>query len=254
MDSGLVSRATSSTQFLSDAFDVLISTISSTHDQRLAFLQDAGKNRRAIIRVVRRLSLQCNAADRVMSMRIYVVARAAEAGKRVLRCGIGRPGRCAQAYGVLAGLFLQLTAASAGAAEGPGVVTQLIAEVRETMRTSEGVETYRFVPATLLSQGQVVYYTVRIQNPTPAYISDVSVTQRIPSNTAYIPGSAAAPAAEVAFSVDGAQTFVREEDLGVNSEGAQPAAPERYTHIRWTLRHALAPGAVALARFRAVFR
>jgi hypothetical protein len=30
--------------------------------------------------------------------------------------------------------------------------------------------------------------------------------------------------------------------------------PQDYTHIRWHLRNALAPGAVALARFRAVFR
>jgi uncharacterized repeat protein (TIGR01451 family) len=185
-----------------------------------------------------------------MSMRIYV-ARTVEAAGRVLRCGMRR--RLAQAkFGLLAGVLLYLTGASAGAVEEGGVITQLIAEVLETMRTSDGRETYRFVPATLLSQGQVIYYTVRIQNPSPAYMSDVSVTQRIPANTAYIPGSAAAPAAEVAFSVDGAQSFVREADLNLKSEGG--AAPERYTHIRWTLRHPLAPGAVALARFRAVFR
>jgi uncharacterized repeat protein (TIGR01451 family) len=188
-------------------------------------------------------------------MRIYVGARAADAGRTVLRCGIGERGWGAQIYSVLVGVLLQVISPASGAAEEPGVVTQLIAEVRETMHTPEGAETYRFVPATLLSQGQVVYYTVRIQNPTPVYISEVTVTQRIPANTAYIPGSAAAPAAEVAFSSDGAQTFVRDEDLDVDSEGAaQSAAPERYTHIRWTLRHPLAPGAVALARFRAVFR
>jgi uncharacterized repeat protein (TIGR01451 family) len=188
-------------------------------------------------------------------MRIYV-ARAVQGAARVLRCGTTSHARRGHAkYGALAGALLFLAGSPAAAEEHAGVVTRLIAEVRETVRTPNGREAHRFVPATLLSQGQVVYYTVRIQNPTPAYLSDVSVTQRIPANTAYLPGSAAAPAAEVAFSVDGAQSFVREGELSMNAEGsAQPAAPERYTHIRWTLRHPLAPGAVALARFRAVFR
>lgn len=187
-----------------------------------------------------------------MSMRIYL-AGAVRAGARVLRCRISLPEKLK--YGAVAGALLCVAGLQVDADEEAGVVTRLIAEVRETVRTPDGRETYRFVPATLLSQGQVVYYTVRIHNPTPAYISDVSVTQRIPANTGYVPGSAAAPAAEVAFSVDGAQSFVREAGLSMNTEGsAQPAAPERYTHIRWTLRHPLAPGAVALARFRAVFR
>ena len=57
--------------------------------------------------------------------------------------------------------------AASGADEPSDVVTELVAEVRENISTTPGREVYRFVPARLLEQGQVVYYTVRITNPTP---------------------------------------------------------------------------------------
>ena len=86
-------------------------------------------------------------------------------------------------------------------------MTHLIAEVRDSALTPEGREVFRFVPATLLTQGQTVYYTLRIENPTAAQLGQVSVVQRIPANTIYVPGSAAGPGANVSLSVDGGQTF-----------------------------------------------
>ncbi|MGH8176366.1 MAG: hypothetical protein ACREV5_08910 [Steroidobacter sp.] len=175
----------------------------------------------------------------------------------VLRCGMmtSEAGKCSS-YTRLAGLVFGLACCVlAFADEEATVTTQLLAQVRESVRTPEGREILRFAPATLLAQGQVVYYTVRIHNPTPVFIHDISVTQRIPANTTYIPGSAAGPGAEISFSIDGGQSFLPEKHLKVNvADRVQPAQPDRYTHVRWTLRHALAPGAVALARFQAVFR
>ena len=142
-------------------------------------------------------------------------------------------------------------ATGAMASEAVELRTQLIAEVRETLNAQER-PVHRMVPASRLSQGQVVYYTVRITNPTPVFANNVVVSQRVPANTIYMKGSAVGPGAEVEFSVDGGVTFAREEDLKLD-DGIR-APPERYTHIRWRLRNPLAPGAVALARFRAVFR
>jgi uncharacterized repeat protein (TIGR01451 family) len=134
------------------------------------------------------------------------------------------------------------------------VETQLIAEVREVAQSTAGLESYQFVPATVLSQGQVVYYTVRITNPAPVSASRVVVTQRIPVNTTYVAGSAAGPGADVTFSSDGGMTFAPAEQLTTLVDGkARPLPPSQLTHIRWRLRNPLAPGAVALARFRAVF-
>ena len=136
------------------------------------------------------------------------------------------------------------------------VETELIAEVRVEITSGPHKGVARFVPATVLSQGEVVYYTVRIKNPTSEYLRDVSVTQRIPVNTLYVPDSASGPGAEVLFSVDGGVTFAAEEALNsIGEDGvAHRASEDEYTHIQWRMQNSLAPGAVALARFRAVFQ
>ncbi len=141
-----------------------------------------------------------------------------------------------------------------GADEQAPLATELIAEVRETIRSPEGREIHRFLPATLLSQGQVVYYTVRIENTTTGPVSPVEVTQRIPANTTYVLGSAAGPGAEVLLSADGGASFETEQRRKASAAGeVEEDDASRYTHIRWRLRFPLAAGAVALARFRAVF-
>jgi uncharacterized repeat protein (TIGR01451 family) len=137
------------------------------------------------------------------------------------------------------------------ASEAVELRTELIAEVRETVNAPDR-QTHRMVPAKRLSQGQVVYYTVRITNPTPVFANNVLVSQRVPANTTYVEGSATGPGAEIEFSVDGGVTFARPEKLQLDDGTRAP--PERYTHIQWRLRNPLAPGAVALARFRATFR
>lgn len=129
--------------------------------------------------------------------------------------------------------------------------TQLVAEVRESIGSRER-PLFRMVPAKRLSQGQEVHYTVRITNPAPVFANAVAVSQRIPANTTYVPGSAAGPGTDIKFSIDGGVTFATAEDLMLE-DGSARAPPQRYTHIRWRMHNPLAPGAVALARFRATF-
>lgn len=130
------------------------------------------------------------------------------------------------------------------------------AAIMETLPQAEGGETRRFVPATDIVEGQVVYYTLAVRNPGSQPAHDVVVTKPVPANTRYIPGSAVAPNATVTFSIDGGVTFAPARNLVAPDEpgSAGPVPPERYTHIRWRMRYPLAPGAVAYARFRAVFR
>jgi len=136
------------------------------------------------------------------------------------------------------------------------VEVQLLAEVRTSALGPDNAPIARFAPATTLSQGEVVYYTVRIRNPTSEYLRDVAVVQPIPANTTYAEHSASGPGTEIQFSADGGGTFASESRVvAIDSGGAQRlATPKDFTHIRWRLRNALAPGAVALARFQAVFR
>ena len=142
------------------------------------------------------------------------------------------------------------------APEAPVVETRLIAEVREQAAGASGNPGAYFVPATRLEEGREVFYTVRIRNPGAEFARDVVVVQPIPENTSYVPQSAAGPGAEITFSVDGGLSFGAEEQLTFTDQAgiSRPATARDYTHIRWRLRNPLAPGAVALARFRAIFR
>ena len=145
----------------------------------------------------------------------------------------------------------QLTAQDIGQIE-----TELIAEVRIDDVRGPVPAPARFVPATLVTQGQVVYYTVRVRNVSTEYAHNVIVTQRIPANTVYVKDSASGPGADVSFSVDGGQTYLPADDVSTtDASGVQRPVPlDQYTHIRWELRNPLSPGGVALARFRAIFQ
>lgn len=182
---------------------------------------------------------------------------------------LGRGSACRPAF-LLLSIIVALSAVSAAAQEivpqgdttlgaaqeAAAVATKLIAEVREQGAGASGNPVAYFVPATLLEEGREVFYTVRIHNPGAEFARDVVVVQRIPQNTSYVPESAAGPGAEISFSVDGGQSFGAEEQLIFTDQAgiSRPATARDYTHIRWRLRNPLAPGSVALARFRAIFR
>jgi uncharacterized repeat protein (TIGR01451 family) len=166
--------------------------------------------------------------------------------QRGISRGVPRKPRNSPRFGLFAAAVLAAFFDSAASAdEGSDIETELIAEVRENVSTTPGREVYRFVPARMLEQGQVVYYTLRITNQTSVPLRNVAVVQPVPANTTYLADSASGPGADVTFSGDGGRTF--------SPAGSLAQAPH-YTHIRWQLRNPLAPGATALARFRATFR
>lgn len=136
----------------------------------------------------------------------------------------------------------ELTAVGAAIATGSDLLeTSIVAERLEPpARPGQGAG--RFVPASRLAAGDEVHYTLRVTNPGKAAVTDVQVTKRMPQGLHFIPGSATGPASLVEFSSDGGTTFA-----------ARPAGGE-FTHLRWSLRRPLPPGATALLRFRATFR
>jgi uncharacterized repeat protein (TIGR01451 family) len=130
------------------------------------------------------------------------------------------------------------------------------AELREEIATADGRRVARFVPAVALKQGDELYFTLRIRNLTSVIAPNVTVTWPIPAHTSYREGSASGPAAHITFSADGGANFAPAGQVQkTDSTGTvRKARPDEYTHIRWRLRYSLAPGAVAIARFRAVFQ
>lgn len=114
---------------------------------------------------------------------------------------------------------------------------------------------HEYVPAERLDEGQEICYTVYVRNTDKAPAAGVAVVRPIPANTRYVADSAAGAGAQITFSTDGGKTFATPDELR-KAVGAQDprASPQRYTHIRWEWRKPLPGGAVALARFRAVFK
>jgi uncharacterized repeat protein (TIGR01451 family) len=120
-----------------------------------------------------------------------------------------------------------------------------------------GQEIRRWVPAKRLNAGDEVHYTVRVRNPGKTPVESIVVTKRLPFGVHYLRGSAAGPAAEVQFSLDGGKTFATAEQLskaaGSGQQGTRKALESDYTHVRWVLARPLEPSATALLRFRATF-
>jgi len=136
----------------------------------------------------------------------------------------------------------EMTATGAAIATGSDLLeTQIVVEKLEPAEPPDR-PLPRFVPAGRLEAGDEVHYTVRVRNPTSNPVNDVQVTKRLPFGLHYLPGSATGPACDIEFSADGGASFT-----------AKPSAGE-FTHVRWTLRRPLPPGATAMLRFRATFR
>jgi uncharacterized repeat protein (TIGR01451 family) len=152
----------------------------------------------------------------------------------------------------LTGVFALVCAARA---EDSPLSVSVVAERMTISRNAVGNEERHFEPITVLHEGEEVFYTLRIRNASIAAMSDATVVWPVPLDTRFVESSAAGPGADISFSVDGGRTFGAPGSLTVvtNGEPRAATAPD-YTHIRWRLRYPLAAGAVALARFRVVFR
>jgi len=137
---------------------------------------------------------------------------------------------------------VQTAAAVTTAGSGP-----LSASIQvERLRIEEGPdgrEVRRFVDARRIEAGEQIYYTIYVSNPGRTPVGDIVITKRLPYGVEYVPGSAVGPDCSVQLSADGGEHYV---------PTARPGTA--YTHVRWTCSRALAPGATALLRFRAIFR
>jgi uncharacterized repeat protein (TIGR01451 family) len=104
------------------------------------------------------------------------------------------------------------------------------------------------VPADRVVPGDEVFYTLEIRNRGSRPLPAPTVDFAIPEHMRYVANSAVGAGADVSYSVDGGHTFERPENL------PRLATAADYTHIRWRLKHALKPKAMALARFRAIVK
>lgn len=147
---------------------------------------------------------------------------------------------------IIAGALL-MTCAGALAAQRPLVVT-----VQNLNAKSRGSQSQAALP------GDVLQYQLRFTNQGQGGgdVRGVVFTNPVPTGLRYVDGSAGADRQDVVveFSTDGGKTyaanpFVTEVVAGKRVQ--KPATPAQYTHVRWTVRGPIAPGASVTAEFKA---
>ncbi len=151
---------------------------------------------------------------------------------------------------VKAGPAPKAAAASAGC-----ISLKTSAEVEVSELDASGNRSTRLAPATKVVPGDQVVWTITAANVCEGKAERFSIDNPVPTHMAYVPESAAVPGAEVRYSLDGqrydapAALTVREAD-----GSARVARADEYSAIRWTFANPVAPGQVAIARFRAVLK
>ena len=144
----------------------------------------------------------------------------------------------------VAGVLL-VTCAGALSAQRPLVVTALNLNAQ-----SRGSQSQTVLP------GDVLQYQLRFTNQSQGDVRGVVFTNPVPAGLRYVDGSAGADRQDVAveYSTDGGKTFAASPTVTEVVAGRRvqkPASPAQYTHVRWTVRGSIAPGASVTAQFRA---
>lgn len=152
----------------------------------------------------------------------------------------------------LVAIFASGFGAQAFAAEQGCIVLKSVAEVEQDVINDKGEKARKLVAIAKAVPGVEVIWTITAQNTCKQPSEKVTIDNAVPAHMVYVPDSAVGPGSDITYSVDG-KSFVPAAALTVVENGAtRVARSDEYQHIRWVLKDPLAPGAQAMARFRAV--
>ena len=154
----------------------------------------------------------------------------------------------------LAALLLATSPLASAAAE--KVQFTMVAEQEIVKVDADGRRRVVTVPATSVTPGQEVIYTIFVKNVTPGPIGEIVVVDPIPEDMRYIGGSAFGAGTNISYSIDGGQQFGTREQLRVaEADGRRRLArPGEYTHIKWKFNTILQSQDRGFVSFRALLR
>lgn len=149
--------------------------------------------------------------------------------------------------------------AAAVQAQAPAAGVQLVNVAQREVEVEEaGKRVRKLVEPGKMVPGDEVVWTTTYTNKGPRPAERVIVTNPVPQHTKFRAGTAEGANAEIVYSVDGGKTYATPDKLVVTTRDAagkpatRPAVAADFTHIRWTLKDPLAPGASGFVRFRTV--
>ena len=126
------------------------------------------------------------------------------------------------------------------------------AQVEKEVVNEKGEKSKVLVPAGKVVPGTEVVWTVTANNTCKQASDKVVIDNPVPEHMTLVANSAFGAGSQITYSLDG-KSFAPAGQLTVKENGAErPARADEIKHIRWQFKDSLAPGAMAIARFRAV--
>jgi len=124
------------------------------------------------------------------------------------------------------------------------------------VKQADGTEKRSYVAADLVTPGSTVVYALVFRNDQPAPADDIVLVMPVPSEVAYIEGSATNRLGVADFSTDGGSSYAPRQSLNVtDADGrVRAAGAEDITHVRWTVAKAIQPGETGQLWFRGTLK
>ncbi len=118
-----------------------------------------------------------------------------------------------------------------------------IVEREVVVFNEDGSQTITRIAADKVTPGDKVVYSLKYFNDEDNPAENIVLVMPIPTQVDYIEGSADYEGVNSVFSSDGGKTFATRNELKVlQSDGSQEIAQASdITHIRWTVKNAVAP-------------
>lgn len=146
------------------------------------------------------------------------------------------------------------SAAQTQKAAGPRVAVEISA-FREVKEKKDGKAVTRLEPAGKAVSGETIIYAVAYRNEGDAPARNAVITDPLPKGVVCLPKTALSTEAEAEFSADGGGAWgklplVKKEKGPGGKTVEKPVQDSAITHVRWTLKKDLLPGASGEIRFK----
>jgi uncharacterized repeat protein (TIGR01451 family) len=159
--------------------------------------------------------------------------------------------------GALIAMFAIGVSAPAMAAPEPGGVELRIEQLEEVVvKDKNGKEEKKLQPLTRAAPGTQVVYVMNYRNKGTKPADGVVLTNPVPKELVYVPGTSQGAGTRFDLSVDGGKTFGALEALKVAGEDGKPrpATAADVTTLRWAITAPLKPGAEGKVTYRALLK
>lgn len=141
-----------------------------------------------------------------------------------------------------------------GADENVQIKFQALSQVEVITKNKKDKDEVKLVDAdkAKVVPGTVVIFTNNYTNMTKESVSDIVITNPVPTHVVYVTQSARGEGTDIDFSVDQGKSFDKPNKLFVkNKKGKKVKATEvDYTHIRWTVRRNIDSGKGGFVSFK----